>query len=157
MPSQSSPLTLSGQLKLNTTSTFLLVIVFLFALCITSCEGRHLRVSGKRYSSKKSSLTSRDTSYDVAEQVGSKMDRSVVGKEVTLNAKMGLLAASSSGGVRNTGPAVRVRSVERERSVLGVETNREQVGSKATAAYTAENLAAMDYPVAHPAPAVHNR
>ncbi|KAG8071748.1 hypothetical protein GUJ93_ZPchr0006g40733 [Zizania palustris] len=115
MPSQSSALTLScGQLKLSTsTSTFLLVIVFLFALCATSCEGRHLRVvsTGKHYSSKKPSLTSRAaTSYDVAEQVaGSKMDQSSVGKEVTLNAKMGLLAASSSGGVRNnTGPAVMV-------------------------------------------------
>uniref|UniRef100_A0A0E0K390 Uncharacterized protein n=1 Tax=Oryza punctata TaxID=4537 RepID=A0A0E0K390_ORYPU len=106
MPSQSSPETLNGKLKANTITTILLFIVFLFTLCITSCEARHdhLRISDK-YSSKKSSLVSKDVAGD--DVVGSKqpIDQSV-GKDVTLNAKMEL--AASSGGVRNTGPAVRV-------------------------------------------------
>jgi hypothetical protein len=36
-------------------------------------------------------------------------------------------------------------------------SNGEELGSKATAVYTAGTLVAMDYPVAHAAPAVHNR
>ncbi|XP_025878551.1 uncharacterized protein [Oryza sativa Japonica Group] len=160
MPSQSSPQTLNGKLKLNTSTTILLFIVFLFTLCIISCEARHdhLRISDK-YSSKKSSLVPKDVAGD--DVVGSKqpIDQSV-GKEVTLNAKMELAASSgsSSGSLNKRFEGTKVRSVARERSVLGAETNREQVGSKpATTAYTAETLAAMDYPVAHTAPAVHNR
>jgi hypothetical protein len=36
-------------------------------------------------------------------------------------------------------------------------SNGEQLGTKVTTVYTAGTLVAMDYPVAHAAPAVHNR
>uniref|UniRef100_A0A0D9VJ63 Uncharacterized protein n=1 Tax=Leersia perrieri TaxID=77586 RepID=A0A0D9VJ63_9ORYZ len=109
MPSQSSP-TLKGQVKLN--ATILLVIIFLLVLCITSCEARHdhLRVSSKYSTNKqKHSLLSKD----VAEHVRSKQIDQSVDNEVTLNAKMEL--AASSGGVRNTGHAVRVSQQLRHR------------------------------------------
>uniref|UniRef100_J3LFJ4 Uncharacterized protein n=1 Tax=Oryza brachyantha TaxID=4533 RepID=J3LFJ4_ORYBR len=117
MPGQSSPQTLNGQLKLNTITAILLVIIFLLTLCNTSCDARHdhLRVSGKYDSSK--SLPSKG----LTEHVGSKqIDQSMANEVTLLNVKMELEASSSSsssssGGVRNTGPAVRVSQQLRHR------------------------------------------
>ncbi|KAL6633833.1 hypothetical protein ACP70R_026504 [Stipagrostis hirtigluma subsp. patula] len=53
----------------------------------------------------------------------------------------------------------RCQGAKVHRSVLGAESNSEQVGMRTntTTAYTAETLVGMDYLDAHPAPAVHNR
>ncbi|RLM78807.1 hypothetical protein C2845_PM12G22510 [Panicum miliaceum] len=154
----SSTQALKKQLKPSTTTTVFLV-VFILTLYVTSCEGRHLRVHGKDCPSKllppsppKGVIDDDDAakgkmSSSPEVPVGNNMlDASMRDDEAVTEARK---EVASSGGV--------VSSSLRERSVLGAESNSEQVGSNATTAYTAEALVAMDYLDAHPAPAVHNR
>ncbi|XP_062224427.1 uncharacterized protein LOC133922929 [Phragmites australis] len=171
MFSLSSPLALKGQLKLSTATTVLLV-VFIFTLCVTSCKARHLRVNVHGKHSSKLTSSSPPKVIDVIEvgatkekmrpsmavRAGSNIDASM-GKEVMAKVKkeVALSGDSSRGSVRKRFEGIKARSGMRERPVLGAESNSEQLGSNATTAYTAETLVAMDYLDAHPAPAVHNR
>ncbi|OEL17730.1 hypothetical protein BAE44_0021250 [Dichanthelium oligosanthes] len=168
MFSLSSPLALKGQLKPSTATTVLLV-VFILTLYITSCKARQLHVhDGKDYSGKLPSsppkgvidggtAKGKKTRSSPEVPVGSNIDASM-GNETVIGAKKEMTSSGDScrGSLRERFDGIKVRSM-RERSVLGAESNSEQVGSNTTTAYTAETLVAMDYLDAHPAPAVHNR
>ncbi|CAL5020463.1 unnamed protein product [Urochloa decumbens] len=138
---------LKGQLKPSTTIT-VLVVVFILILYITSCEARHLSVHGKD-----------DSSSNLPSSPPRGVDASM-GEEAMTEAKRKEVASSGDscrGSMRKRFEGMKVRSSLREKSMLGAESNREQVGSNTTTAYTPETLVAMDYLDAHPAPAVHNR
>ncbi|KAG2652860.1 hypothetical protein PVAP13_1NG390000 [Panicum virgatum] len=172
MFSLSSTLALKEQLKPSTTTTVLLV-VFILTLYVTACEGRHLGVHGKDYPSKlppsppKGGIdddfaANGKMSNSPEVPVGSNMldASSMTDDEAVTEARKEMASSGDScrGSLRKRFQWMKVvRSSLRERSVLGAESNSEQVGSNVTTAYTAEALVAMDYLDAHPAPAVHNR
>ncbi|CAL4967867.1 unnamed protein product [Urochloa decumbens] len=137
---------LKGQLKSSTTITVLLV-VFILTLYITSCEARHLSVHGKDSSSNPPSSPPRGVDASMGDAAVTEAKR----KEVASSGD------SCRGSMRKRFEGMKVRSSLREKSMLGAESNSEQVGSNTTTAYTPETLVAMDYLDAHPAPAVHNR
>ncbi|RLN08401.1 hypothetical protein C2845_PM11G31110 [Panicum miliaceum] len=171
MFSLSSTLALKEQLKPSTTTTVLLV-VFILTLYITSCEGRYLRVHDKDCPPSKlppsppkgviddDSAAEGKMSSSPEVPVGSNMlDAAMSDDEAVTEAKKEVASSGDSccASLRKRSEGMKVRSSLRERSMLGAESNSEQVGSNATTAYTAEALVAMDYLDAHPAPAVHNR
>ncbi|KAI4980976.1 uncharacterized protein LOC123404792 [Hordeum vulgare subsp. vulgare] len=142
----SPPLALERKLKLTTTYTILLVF-FLFTLHITSCEARRLRVNGKYSSSNKSSLSSQDAT-EVADAQKQRRNSLMVHDTEKKARAVGSSIDQSTGA----GATLINRSGDSSRG-----SNGEQLGSKATTVYTAGTLVTMDYPVAHAAPAVHNR
>ncbi|KQK00658.1 uncharacterized protein LOC100838605 [Brachypodium distachyon] len=144
----SPPLALKGQLKLTTTTTStILLVFFLFTLYITSCEARHLRANSKG-SSNKYTLTSKDK----AAEVGDTEKQIRTASMVHGTGKTGVIAGSTIDQSMSTGATLINGSGNSSRG-----SNGQQRGSKATTAYTAGTLVAMDYPVARAAPAVHNR
>ncbi|CAL4886236.1 unnamed protein product [Urochloa decumbens] len=150
MFSLSSTQALRGQLiKPSTTTAVILVVMCIFTLCITSCEARRLRVHGNKDSSSSNLPSSPPKGVDAS-----------TGDEAVTGAKKKEVASSGDsyrGSMRKRHEGMKVRSSLREKSMLGAESNSEQVGSNTTTAYTPETLVAMDYLDAHPAPAVHNR